>query len=258
MDSTPTSESSGQGAGGRPADARAPGDDPSAPLAVRLYAVDAAAVDAARYERFASLLDGTERERAERFVFERHRRRFVVAHGFLREALARETGEPARSLVFAQDPGGKPRLAGGAVRFSLSHSGERALLAVADAEVGLDLEEIRPARVELALAERVMTPQEFRDFARATRDAQVSAFFRLWSAKESVMKACGLGLALAPASFAVLRPGTLELATMAQAPSGTREPGGAWRLTELQAPAGFAAALASPRDARVTTIGSNP
>jgi hypothetical protein len=61
------------------------------------------------------------------------RRRFVVAHGMLREAIAACTGMAAGEVTFGRGPGGKPTLTGPPpqpVHFSLSHSDERCLIGV--------------------------------------------------------------------------------------------------------------------------------
>src|SRR5262245_47220358 len=73
------------------------------------------------------LLDDAERARADRFVFERDRRRFVTAHAWVRVVLSRCLECPPETLRFAAGPRGKPHLADPAVdlRFNLSHAGER-------------------------------------------------------------------------------------------------------------------------------------
>ncbi|MEO6709276.1 MAG: 4'-phosphopantetheinyl transferase superfamily protein, partial [Planctomycetota bacterium] len=158
---------------------------------------------------------------------------------FAREVFARETGRDARDFAFDLGPNGKPRIASGELHFNLTHTGEHALLAVGDRELGIDAEEIRGERVDGPLAQRVMTGEEFETWSHATRADQVRAFFRLWSAKESVMKATGLGMQLSPASFAVLAPGTLALAESVAIESQM------WTLRELGGPPDIAVALAT-------------
>src|SRR5690349_20633592 len=97
---------------------------------VRIYAADARRLDEPGLARLAGLLDASEAERAARFHFDVHRRRYVAAHGFLREVLARETGSAARALRFELGAHGKPRLVEGALHFNLTHSADLALLAV--------------------------------------------------------------------------------------------------------------------------------
>ncbi len=215
---------------------------------MRVYAADARSIDAGRLAHFFSLLDAQETARAARFVFDKHRRRFIAAHGFLREILARESSREARGICFELGPNGKPRIRDSALHFSLTHTGEHALVAVSERELGLDAEEIRASRVDRPLAERVMTAEEFEAWSRATREEQVRAFFRLWSAKESVMKATGLGLDLSPRSFAVLAPNTLELCNCVLIENR------AWSVRALTTSPEFSLALATQTAAQVTLV----
>ncbi|MBO7663211.1 MAG: 4'-phosphopantetheinyl transferase superfamily protein [Clostridia bacterium] len=91
----------------------------------------------------------------------------------------------------------KPSLPGGK-EFNLSHSGEWCLLAVSgDGPVGVDLE--KPEEANLSVARSVYTDAEL----RWMEEAPLERFHRLWTWKESVMKAPGLGLALEPKRFDV-------------------------------------------------------
>jgi 4'-phosphopantetheinyl transferase len=159
-----------------------------------------------------SVLDAQERTVAGRFVFERDRRNYLLAHGLLRSALARHTGIAARSLRFRTTATGRPELVTGdgadaQVRFNLSHT--RGLVGCAIStvgDVGFDLETVRrPAA--LRIAERHFTAAEvasLRAVPHAHRDEQ---FYTLWVLKEAYIKARGLGLSLPLQSFQVL-PGT--------------------------------------------------
>ncbi len=93
---------------------------------------------------------------------------------------------------------GKPYLPGGAF-FNLSHSGNYAVLAVSPCEVGVDVEQVAP--YSQAVAEKCFTAPE-REWL--SRQSCGQAFFKLWTGKESVMKATGLGLRLPPESFNIL------------------------------------------------------
>ncbi len=78
-------------------------------------------------------------------------------------------------------------------RFSLSHSGEYAVCVLDDAPVGIDIEQLRPVQA-LPLAKRFFTPDEAALLEAMPEQERQDAFFRLWTAKESVLKAQGLGL----------------------------------------------------------------
>lgn len=185
-----------------------------------------------------TLLTKEERDRAHRFVGPLLQRRFVAARARLRALLGDHLGRDPRSLVFLLNEFGKPRLADlPGVHFSLSHSQDRALLAVSDGpEIGADLEMMR-AVDHLDLARRYFHPDEVRTIERHRDPRQ--AFFRVWTLKEAVVKAIGLGLALPLDDFAVSIDGPRPVMTVA--PPGS--PGDWWLHLE---PGDYCRALAVP------------
>ncbi len=92
---------------------------------------------------------------------------------------------------------GKPYLLNSSIYFSISHSSNVALLATADCELGSDIQHIAP--VSEKIAKRCFTPNEI-----SWMHTQENGFYKLWTAKESIMKATGLGFALNPCDFDVL------------------------------------------------------
>lgn len=170
------------------------------------------------------LLTDAERARARHFVGPLLQRRFVAARAQLRALLGRHLDRDPRSLVFLLNEFGKPRLADHpGVHFSLSHSQDRALLAVSEGpEIGVDLEMMRPVD-HLDLARRYFHPDEISAIER--HDDPRQAFFRIWTLKEAVVKAIGLGLSLPLDGFAVSIAGPHPV--MAIAPP---EAPGAWWL----------------------------
>lgn len=97
----------------------------------------------------------------------------------------------------AVDGCGKPYLAGGDF-FSLSHSGDYVILAVAGCRVGVDIEKVVSSAGFLEAD--CLTDQERAWLSEENSDR---AFFELWTGKESVMKATGLGFRLSPKSVDV-------------------------------------------------------
>ena len=99
-------------------------------------------------------------------------------------------------------PHGKPALSRGGPCFSLSYAGEYALLSVARAPHGADMEAVVP--IPPALAHRCLAPEELALW-RAAPDPD-DLFCRFWTGKESLMKATGLGFRLAPDRVRLLPP----------------------------------------------------
>lgn len=152
--------------------------------------------------RLARRLTPDEKARAARFVQPRHGARFRAARGRMREILAAYAGVAPEALVFSYTPHGKPGLTAGPA-FNLSHAGGWAALAVTPAPValGIDIEAVR--KVESAVAERFFGPAERAELAGFPPEDWPMGFFRCWTRKEAVVKACGPGLSMPLDSFDV-------------------------------------------------------
>ncbi len=186
----------------------------------------------------ARTLSPDETARAARFVFPVHGHRFTAARGFLRCVLARALGCAPAEVRFEYGPHGKPSLDATPISFNLSHSGDLALLGLTrEARLGVDVEQLREVD-HIRIARRFFAPAEADRLARIPEARARAAFFAGWTRKEAVIKAVGTGLALPLDSFEVSLEGEAEL-LRAEPPLGT-----GWSLREVEAPAGFAAAIA--------------
>lgn len=148
-------------------------------------------------------LSAPERARAERFAFDRDRRRHLAAHCGLRRLLSARLGVDAGSLRFREGPFGKPYLDGRpACAFNLSHSHDVALVALADdGEIGVDVEVLRHFPDALALAGQHYTASERAALAgRAGRERDLAFLFG-WTRKEACLKAVGSGLSIPADTF---------------------------------------------------------
>ncbi len=196
---------------------------------------------------FSMLLDEGEQSRAQRYMREHDRSRFVTAHGILRILLGRYLAIEPRSIAFMSGPYGKPALVPGlsslALRFNISHSHDVALFAFANGrEVGVDIEHKRPLGDMEQIARRFFSPQETASLLSLPSDARPRAFYACWSRKEAFIKATGHGLSLSLASFDVSLLPDEPVALLA-----TRDDACAtapWTLHALPEVPGYAAALA--------------
>jgi 4'-phosphopantetheinyl transferase len=153
-----------------------------------------------------AMLSDDEWARARRFAFERDRRRFLAAHAALRQLLSQHTDLPGASLSFVHGRFGKPTLEGhaGGVRFNLTHSGPIALIAChPDADIGVDVEQLRHMPDAQAMAEAHFTAPERAALAALAGEARDRAFLQGWTRKEACLKAMGLGLDVDTRSFDV-------------------------------------------------------
>ena len=157
--------------------------------------------DASVLEYCHACLSEEERARAARFVRHQDQIRFTLAHGGLRVVLARYLGIEPAALRFQPGATGKPALLdqqGGphVLRFNLSHSHGRMLVAIANGQnVGIDLEQVRGNLEPLKLAERFYTQTEYETIKTRPAADHAFQFYRLWVAKEALLKAQGTGIA---------------------------------------------------------------
>ncbi|MEU7134392.1 4'-phosphopantetheinyl transferase superfamily protein [Streptomyces sp. NPDC046261] len=197
------------------------------------------AADGARYRD--DVLDARELARAAAFVRPLHRERFVAAHAGLRHLLGAYLGlDPAAVGLTRQPcpgcggPHGRPAVAvAGEVpplHFNLSHAGDLALFAFADAPVGADVEEVQPPSVAAEVA-RVLHPAEIAELDALPGAERPVAFARCWTRKEAYLKGTGRGLSENPS---VTYVGT--------GPRPASPPG--WTLCDTDAGPGYAAAVA--------------
>jgi 4'-phosphopantetheinyl transferase len=183
------------------------------PGEIHLWAV---ALDPApsQVELLASSLATDERQRAERFHFERHRRQYQVGRGALRALLGGYLGSAARDVAFTYGPRGKPFLAGpaaaaGGLSFNLSNSHELALVGfLRGPEIGVDVEHLKPMSDLEQIAERFFSESERVALRGLPAALKHQGFFNCWTRKEAYLKAVGEGLAAPLDSFDVtLVPG---------------------------------------------------
>lgn len=198
-------------------------------------------------ERLYGTLAGDEKARAERFRFAEGRARFTAARGVLRDILARYAGvEPAR-LQLGYQPSGKPFLLAGAgegvLRFNLSHSNGMGLYGVTlGRPVGVDVEFVRQGPELSRIAERFFTSREAEALRNCPTHLRAEAFFRCWTRKEAFIKASGEGLVRGLGTFEVsIEPGDADALLGA---SDDPAASGRWQLADVDAAAGFAAAMA--------------
>jgi 4'-phosphopantetheinyl transferase len=195
------------------------------------------------------VLSPEESARAARFGFERDRRRFVVRHAALRLLLGRYLDADPAALCFTYGPQGKPALErGGALSFSMSHSNGLALVALARGrEVGVDVEWCARGIDALDIARQFFSEREADALAALGPSQRRSAFFRLWTRKEALLKATGLGLSV-----------PLREVEALPAPS-TCDPAARWSCVQFAPADGYAAAVAAAGDGwRLTQLDGLP
>lgn len=150
-------------------------------------------------------LNEHERARAERFKFDEDRWSYSAAHALLRSMLTEFHGLSPLDWQFCKNKHGRPEIdteahPDAAVKFNISHTHGMAVCAMnaeklqVDADIGVDVENLNRKLSHQMLADRYLSSIEAQWLH--SRPSQQTEFLRLWTLKEAVSKATGLGLTL--------------------------------------------------------------
>jgi 4'-phosphopantetheinyl transferase len=162
-----------------------------------------------------------------------------------RELLAAELGRAPEALPLTRDERQRPWLIGELAHYGTgwSHSDGYLLVALGErARLGVDLERQRPRPRLLEVVRRFFHPDEIAWLESLDDASREHWFFRVWCAKEALLKAHGHGISfgLHKLAFAPDAQGVLQL-VWCDPGLGQAE---RWQLHEWQASAEFRAALA--------------
>lgn len=239
-----------------PSESSADGSLPSSPDlqggTVHLWSLDLN-LPAPRVEALARLLTAEERQRAERFRFPKHRRRFLVRRARLRQLVAAYQGMPQPRLAFEYGPKGKPSLPrhlddhpDGPLAFNLSDSEDLAVVALArGGPLGVDVEVLREMPEALSISKSFFAAPERDVLASVPETQRDQTFFNCWTRKEAYLKATGDGLSVALDRFTVtLHP---DSECRFEAIDGDPEVAARWTLIAFAPREGAVGALASER-----------
>ncbi|MEU6056335.1 4'-phosphopantetheinyl transferase superfamily protein [Streptomyces xanthochromogenes] len=164
-----------------------------------------------RHDQIAHLLDRSElddreRHRGASFLRPADAVLYLSAHIALRRVLAPYLQQAPEQIPFVREPcpgcggpHGRPAVAvpDPPVHFSLSHSRGMALVAVASAPVGADVERV-PRSDTVDICARSLHPDEQRELAAVAPEERHGAFGRIWTRKEAYLKGLGTGLSRQP------------------------------------------------------------
>lgn len=143
------------------------------------------------YENGITLLDRERKEKTERYIKEEDKLISFMT-GLMLDKVLGISDE--NSLLYEEH--GKPYIEHGP-SFNVSHSGEVAVLAVSENEIGVDIEKQR--NIDKDIVKRCFTVEEVEFMGDSPE-----RFTRIWTLKEAISKFFGEGLSVGFNSFSVL------------------------------------------------------
>lgn len=147
-----------------------------------------------------------EMDRAEKFHFLKDRNRFIAAHSYLRQILAKYLELEPEEIRYTYNEHGKPEFDSdfSQMRFNLSHSEFIGLIAVSKmSRIGIDIERIKQQVNIEEIAKRFFSSGETKKILSLSESERNEAFFRCWTQKEAYIKALGVGMLMSLNQFEV-------------------------------------------------------
>ena len=198
------------------------------------------------------VLDPGERAQFRQFANSRLATAFAIRRAARRIILAKYLGAEPSEVPIRDARSGKPGLPGlPDLHFNTSHSGDLGILAVASRfSVGADVERVRPIDAK-ALGARILSPSERLELDHAEPDAHDAGLFRVWTAKEAVVKGIGVGLDLRDLPLIGTPIAPAPAVWRAVEFGGRMQVHGRWYVYSLAPMEGYFISLAAPEQATV-------
>lgn len=171
---------------------------------VHLWRTEVASVPDELIEIYYDLLLPAERERNQRYRFDRDRRCDSVTRLLARTVLSNYADIESSAWWFIKGEHGKPEIGNDQVklRFNLSHTSQHVVCAVTRSmHVGVDIEHTQRKNKVLDIAGHYFSRQEIIDLFELPVAQQPDRFFDYWTLKEAYMKARGEGISLGLGNF---------------------------------------------------------
>jgi 4'-phosphopantetheinyl transferase len=145
-------------------------------------------------DKLRDVLTPDEITRANKYLRSTNRDKFIISRGSLRFILSGYLKCPPASISFKLTGSNKPEIDGPSVpnlHFNLSDSADRVVIAIATSPVGIDVELTNPKFSYHAILNNNFSLSEA---AYINLNDSFKRFFLLWTRKEAILKATGIGL----------------------------------------------------------------
>lgn len=145
------------------------------------------------------VLSTDEKDRAERYKFDKDKTSYALARGKLRSILSNYLNIKPCSIMFSYGEFGKPELVKeqnfSNIHFNVSHSGDYILIGISESgAIGVDVEKVSEDIDLPSISERFFSADEAAYLNKLSGDKSLKSFFKVWTQKEALIKANGMGL----------------------------------------------------------------
>ena len=167
---------------------------PHDPKDLYIWILEVNSFSNAELNRLFNYLSMEEKNKANNYHFEIDRKRYILGRAVLKQLIAKYTKRDVHSIHFGYNSSKKPFLVpnNNKLQFNLSHSGE--LIAIGfgfdEVKIGIDIEMTDPSYDYDLILRDYFTENE----KGLIEEFGYPAFFKIWTRKEALFKAQGIGL----------------------------------------------------------------
>lgn len=158
-------------------------------------------IDIDVFQKLEKMISAERREKIKKYYFNQDKKRSLIAELLLRYSLKIRFDISQSEIQFIKNSFGKPMIKNSEqIHFNLSHSGDWVVCGVNyDYTVGIDVEIIKENNLDIA--KTFFTNQEYNYILKQPKKKMNEYFYKIWTLKESYVKAEGKGLNIPLNSF---------------------------------------------------------
>lgn len=158
-------------------------------------------IDIDVFQKFEKIISVERREKIKKYYFYQDKKRSLIAEILLRYCLQIRFGISKSKIQFIENNFGKPMLKNfNNIHFNLSHSGDWVVCAINYSyPIGVDVEIIKDNNLQIA--ETFFTNEEYNYILNQPPEEINRFFYKIWTLKESYVKAEGKGLIIPLQTF---------------------------------------------------------
>ncbi len=162
---------------------------------MEIYAVNIndTVLDQTRTELLIKALFPYKENKIERYKQVGDKKRKLFGELLIKYVLSKKVNKKMNKIFLERNEYGKPFYEDNkSIHFNLSHSGDWCVCAFSQFPIGIDIERMEP--MEIDWVDHFLHPDEIQKLIQLPDYHQLEYFYRLWTMKESFLKATGYGL----------------------------------------------------------------
>lgn len=170
---------------------------------MKVYALKFLEIDFPLFNKLMEYISEGKKAKISRFRNNKDKYRGLISEILIRNIICAQLNISNEEIFFVENEFGKPFLKGyDNFHFNISHSGQWIVCTVDDKDIGIDIEKIESIDYR-ELSENFFSEKEYKFIFESTLSDQLKNFYRIWTLKESYIKAEGKGLSIPLKSFAI-------------------------------------------------------